>query len=367
MAGKNTMGGTPHKRKDGRWGISVSDGKHPDGRRKTKSFYGNSKQEVVRKYERWKQDKKDGIVCDRAYDFVEWSNIWFENHKDNISATTQEGYKYTLRILQAYFGNREIADIKPIDIEQFLKKLRREGRSDSALAGCRGMLYQVFHKAEANDLIRKNPVRFAGKMRSQGSQKEKEAFTEDEVRLLMKHLPENLIGWSVRLMLGTGMRTQEVLALEPHHISIDGSVIQIRQAVKRIRGSVDVGLPKSAASVRDVPVPESLRDCAVNLRKTDKTYVWELTVENQPANPSTFRKYYDAELKKIPGVRLLSPHSCRHTYVSQMQALGVDMATIQSMVGHADMQMTGHYLHVQNSIRQEAIGRFEEKFGVKAE
>ena len=30
-----------------------------------------------------------------------------------------------------------------------------------------------------------------------------------------------------------------------------------------------------------------------------------------------------------------------------MQALGVDIQTIQSIVGHADTEMTEHYLHVQ--------------------
>ncbi len=49
----------------------------------------------------------------------------------------------------------------------------------------------------------------------------------------------------------------------------------------------------------------------------------------------------------IEGVRELTPHSCRLTYVSQMQALGVDLATIQSTVGHADLDMTQHYLHVR--------------------
>ena len=59
---------------------------------------------------------------------------------------------------------------------------------------------------------------------------------------------------------------------------------------------------------------------------------------------------------------LLTPHSCRHTYVSQMQTLGVDLATIQSIVGHADISMTQHYLHVQESIRQDAIDRFSKAF-----
>ena len=34
-----------------------------------------------------------------------------------------------------------------------------------------------------------------------------------------------------------------------------------------------------------------------------------------------------------------------------MQALGVDIQTIQSIVGHADTEMTAHDLHVQESIR----------------
>lgn len=67
-------------------------------------------------------------------------------------------------------------------------------------------------------------------------------------------------------------------------------------------------------------------------------------------------------LEEIPQVRVLTPHSCRHTYVSQMQALGVDLPTIQSIVGHADIDMTQHYLHVQESIRQDAIKKFSQAF-----
>ena len=45
-----------------------------------------------------------------------------------------------------------------------------------------------------------------------------------------------------------------------------------------------------------------------------------------------------------------------------MQALGVDLSTIQSIVGHADVDMTQHYLHVQDGIRQEAIRKFAQAF-----
>ena len=58
----------------------------------------------------------------------------------------------------------------------------------------------------------------------------------------------------------------------------------------------------------------------------------------------------------------MTPHSCRHTYVSQMQALGIDLATIQSLVGHADVDMTKHYLHVQDPVRLNAIALFDDAF-----
>jgi site-specific recombinase XerD len=66
-------------------------------------------------------------------------------------------------------------------------------------------------------------------------------------------------------------------------------------------------------------------------------------------------------------MRVLTPHSCRHTFVSQMQALGIDMETIQSIVGHADTDMTQHYLHVQESVRLNAAEKFSKAFPTVSE
>ncbi|MFR4466237.1 MAG: tyrosine-type recombinase/integrase [Faecalibacterium prausnitzii] len=83
--------------------------------------------------------------------------------------------------------------------------------------------------------------------------------------------------------------------------------------------------------------------------------------------PSPLDRHTPHRHRKLPerdagAVRLFTPHNCRHTDVSQMQALGVDIQTIQSIVGHADTEMTEHYLHVQESIRQSAIQLFSEAF-----
>ena len=174
------------------------------------------------------------------------------------------------------------------------------------------------------------------------------------------------MGCSIRLLLCTGMRGQELLALEPRHIAKDGSAITIEQALVRVKGSVEIGTPKSQDSYRTIPVPENVQYCARLLRDTPNKFIWESPKNvGMPCNPTHFADRFKAAIGKVKGVRVLTPHCCRHTYVSQMQALGVSVETIQSIVGHADMDMTRHYLHVQESIRKEAVDRFSEAFAKK--
>ena len=342
--------------------IQAMDGYQKDGSPRFKTFYGKTQKEVKLKLKEYQDALISGVQLDTILYFEDWADTWFEGHKDNIAPTTQESYKYCLKMLKEGFYHRPLTVVRPIDIENFLKGMRRDGRSDSYISKARGMLYQIFQKAEANDLVRRNPVRLAEKMRASGTAKRKEAFTTAEVAHLMKVLPDDRMGLSIRLLLGTGMRMQELLALEPQFIEEDGSVIHIRQAVKVVKGTVSIGSPKSKDSIRDIPVPLNVRPCAIKLRDTTDQFIWESPKTGLPCNPTHFRDVFRKSLEEAGDVRLLTPHSCRHTYVSQMQALGVDIQTIQSIVGHADTEMTEHYLHVQESIRQSAIQLFSEAF-----
>ena len=344
-------------------------GYQKDGRRLRKSFYGKTRKEAVDKMHAFMEYRDPGFAATverpekhPSILFSDWADTWFENHKDNISKTTQQSYKYTLGILKEKLGNRSISSIKAMDIEDVLRSFQKEGKSDSYVSKARGMLYQIMNKAEANELIRRNPVACAEKMRSSKPMKAKEAFTADEVKRLMKGLPHDKYGNSIRLMLGTGIRMQELLALEPRLIEPDGSIIHIRQAVKMSTGCIEIGPPKSRDSTRDVPVPEGLRDMVIGLRDTEDKYVFQSPTQVKPFDPKHYRDKFKAYIEKVPMVRVLTPHSCRHTYVSQMQALGVDMATIQSMVGHADLDMTQHYLHVQNPVKQKAVEIYDSAF-----
>lgn len=353
--------GSLHKRSNGFWEWQIMVGHYPDGRRKMKSFYARTQKEVKEKAAKYLEDLRAAPQISKEMLFTEWADIWYESMKGQVAEQTYESYQYTLNILKEHFENQQLVDIKPLNVEQFLKKMAADGKSHSYITKFRGMLFQIMKKAEGNDLIRKNPVVYADKQKDMGKKSEKDAFTAAEIKHLMKVLPYDRMGMSIRLMLGTGMRTQEIIALEPKHIDEDDSCIHIRQAVTLVKGSPRIGPPKTKTSYRDIPVPSNLREVAKEFRKTTQQYIWH--GEDVPiCNPSVFRKHFKKALIESGYVRLLSPHCCRHTYVSQLQAQGVPMETIQSLTGHADVDMTEHYLHVQREVEENAAGKLDTLF-----
>lgn len=50
----------------------------------------------------------------------------------------------------------------------------------------------------------------------------------------------------------------------------------------------------------------------------------------------------------------LTPHGLRHTHVSILTELGVNLKTIMQRVGHKDMKTTiGIYTHVTNKLKKD--------------
>ena len=151
------------------------------------------------------------------------------------------------------------------------------------------------------------------------------------------------------MLLLTGMRSQELLALEAGHIEPDGSCIHIRQAVKQVKGTVFVGATKSATSVRDVPIPEAYRGMVRQLRTYCMPYLWTGKGGDKPCNPTHFRDKFAAAVASVPGVRPLTPHSCRHTFATLMKRVrGADKDKLE-LIGHTSTDMLRHYQDVDFS------------------
>lgn len=49
-------------------------------------------------------------------------------------------------------------------------------------------------------------------------------------------------------------------------------------------------------------------------------------------------------------------HDLRHTFASHLVMVGVNLRTVQELMGHKDIKMTMRYSHLSPEHRQEAVG-----------
>lgn len=378
MAKRANGEGSIRKRKDGLWECRVLIGYDANGRCVRKSIYAPTKAEARLKAEQYQKsaqviqqsasctfkflkndlDEESKIIIG----FSDWADSWYESYESSVAESTYASYKYTLRILKDWFEDTDIKEILPIDVERFLRIQVDAGKSSSYISKLRAMLFQIMRKAAANQLIQQNPVQLADKVKMTRLQRKprrfKDSFTKEEIQIMMRDLPHDQIGNSIRFMLGTGIRTQELLALEPRHFADDLSTVTIEQAITVVSGIPKIGQTKSQDSNRIIPIPASLQSVVEELLSLKNPFL-VCTSDGHFMQPTKYRIMYRSRMERLSGVRCLTPHCCRHTYVSQLQAAGIPMETIRDLTGHAEIEMTTKYLHVQDTQKKKAVSTLD--------
>tara|TARA_B100001964_G_C13929193_1_gene463743 strand:+ start:53 stop:643 length:591 start_codon:yes stop_codon:yes gene_type:complete len=74
-------------------------------------------------------------------------------------------------------------------------------------------------------------------------------------------------------------------------------------------------------------------------------------------------KAVDCIIKKYSRMALLkkrvSPHTLRHTFATSLLDAGVDLKTVQELMGHSHIRTTERYLHSNDDKKFEAINRLQ--------
>jgi integrase len=341
----------------------ISDGFDSEGRSRRIAFSGKTQEAALEKYREWKRRGSFASV-DPAITLAEWGIVWLDEYKTKVEESTAAGYEYTLQlIVKSFLGRLKVKDIDASHIEEYLDRMAVQ-YSSSQCGKLRAMLGQILRKAQARHLIAENPVPLADKTNyrrlGKKTSSKKDAFTAAEVAALMIGLPDTRIGHSIRLMIGSGMSTQELLGLWPSEIAPDGSRLSINRAVKiKKGGGMYIGDVKAEHRDREVILPPSVRASALFLRNTDRKYVIASRTSGMPMHPTTYRDFYKSAVRSVKGVRLLTPHCCRHTYISHLQDRGVDFAVIQALAGQSERSSTIQYIHPQSPSISAAVGAIE--------
>ena len=199
-------------------------------------------------------------------------------------------------------------------------------------------------------------------------------LTRSEIERVLGHLPSPY-GLMGRLIYGAGLRLRECLSLRIQDIEFDQARISVRAAKGRKdrmavlpRATVDE-LRRQIRSVRiaydrdraehnpGVPLPYAFE------RKDPEAgrawnWFWVFPSQRISTDPQTGRSYryhvhpsalqrhFAAAVRAARIRKRATVHSLRHSFATHLIEAGVDIRTVQELLGHADLQTTMVYTHV---------------------
>ena len=336
---------------DGLYEVKITTGKTLDGKLIRKSFYSSiSKEDARQQADEWKiarevANRTGAGFVDRNKSFSDWADRWLEIYKKpSVSENTYNGtYKlFVEQHLKPFFGHTSLTNIRPADIQKFYSEKR--SLSESTLHKMSLCLNGIFETAIDNDLCFKNPARSVSFVSNQ-LPKDKQVYTEEQYRALCRIARHN--NPAVVLLLETGLRCGELCGLRWNDIH-DGAIFVERSiAINRAKG-YEIRPPKWD-SYRAIPLTPKARN-ALRRMKNDDLYVLASGKPNVPYTPRTWAKILSRYLVPIhesnPNIPILSPHELRHTCGTRLRRKGVDIYTIQKVMGHKDIKMTSEiYVH----------------------
>lgn len=173
----------------------------------------------------------------------------------------------------------------------------------------------------------------------------------------------------VLILLDTGIRVGELIAIHPDQIDLANKILHVTLT----ESAGELTLPKGNRK-RDVPVTSRLVTVLRSLlaqtpgpRLLMRTHKWGGAIEpfNQQAvwgslNRTLEHAGFPAEEGKGRAGR--GPHRWRHTAATLMLEAGMDLATVQKILGHARIEQTAKYLHLSGESMQRGSALYEARF-----
>ena len=161
------------------------------------------------------------------------------------------------------------------------------------------------------------------------------------------------------------MRQSEVLGLEWSDIDWQSGKIYVRRVLQQGQFYE----PKTQSSRRAVIVPPVLVEAlrvhqvrqSVELQQNPMDLVFPNSAGRPMASRNLSQRIFEPALRAA-GLRKVSFHALRHSYVSLLLSQGESIKFISRQVGHASAKMTlDIYCHLLEGANEEAMARLQER------
>ena len=156
----------------------------------------------------------------------------------------------------------------------------------------------------------------------------------EEVLRLFDAAPAGRQRLRLQMLYACGLRLNELLHLRPTDVDSARMVVIVRQG----KGRKDRLVPLSRRLLQE------LRDYWRMYRPTG----WLFPGESADGTlcPVTVQRQCQVAAQRAGLTKPCTPHTLRHSYATHLLAAGVDVLTLQAILGHHDLRTTAHYVHV---------------------
>ena len=274
--------------------------------------------------------------------FATYAWEWFESYKvPKLRPGTAMNYRLTNRKhLVPYFGQMHMNAITTADVQRFYNQHAHQARSTVRTMGI--LLHGIFESAIEDGLCTINPTR-SKRLTMTQRKKVREALSLEHAQDIIAGLPklEPKDRLLVALLIFTGIRRGEALGLQWADIDFERKLISIKRSVRFVGNKGYIGPTKSSAGVRLIPLSPQLEEV---LAQVDHGGKYLLGNGEFPITEMTYKRGWERICRTID-MHGATAHVLRHTYIT-MAAAHLDVKTLQTIAGHADISTTmNRYAH----------------------
>ena len=299
--------------------------------------------------------------------FAEYVDEWLRTYaRHELKPRTRKGYESVInKHLKPMFGSKRLDQITKPEFRKFLYEKLNGDLAVNTVKNIKVVMGSIMSSAVEDGLISDNPASGLGRIfRGKGETKEIRPLTFEEAALFLdtcrRHFPRHYPFFL--LLLRTGMRLGEALALKWEDIDFHGGFIEVRRSASLGK----ITIPKSGRTRRvemSTHLAQVLKDLLAQRKREALEKGWGHVPEwvfcnerGEMINQANLRHRVFHKILEKAGLRRIRIHDLRHTYATHRILLGHSIARVSRDLGHASIKITVdtyyHWLPVANEKRE---------------
>jgi integrase len=245
-------------------------------------------------------------------------------------------------------GHMRLQEVKPVHVRAAVDRVIEAGYAPRTVARVLMRLKALFREALRLELVARNPAE-AIQVRLPKGEKAARALEPEEVARLLEAAEASRsrdMAMLPRLMLETGLRRGEGLALQWGDVDLERGEVRVWRAWAKV-GSKGAFTPlKTPTAKRVVPLPLGLLR---RLKARKEELLERLNPEEvdglhlvggvKPVDPDAFNHYL-RRLAEKAGLGRVRVHDLRHTWATLALSRGIPLEVVSERLGHASPTIT---------------------------